>query len=128
MRKSRLAAATLMAVLSCWPAKAAGTWPAGLPVYDHIVIVIEENKDFEQIISKKEAEFINQLAAEGAMFTKMFGEEHNSEGNYFWLYSGSNQSVGFADKIPKGRLKTSNLGQQLIANGRSFKGYAEDLP
>ena len=25
-------------------------WPATLPVYDHIVIVVEENKDFEQIL------------------------------------------------------------------------------
>ena len=25
------------------------SWPSTLPVYDHIVIVVEENKDFEQI-------------------------------------------------------------------------------
>ena len=35
-------------------------WPAGLPVYDHIVIVIEENKDFEQIIGNPNAPYINQ--------------------------------------------------------------------
>jgi hypothetical protein len=57
----------------------AATWPAELPVYDHIVIVIEENKDYEQIILNKDAAFINQLAVEGALFTKMFSEEHNSE-------------------------------------------------
>ena len=26
------------------------TWPAALPVFDHIVVVIEENKDYSQII------------------------------------------------------------------------------
>jgi hypothetical protein len=49
-------------------------------------------------------------------------------GNYFWLFSGSDQRVGFEDDIPKKKLTTSNLGQQLIARGLSFKGYAEDLP
>jgi hypothetical protein len=96
----------------------AAAWPAGLPVYDHIVIVIEENKDYEQIIPSKDAPFINQMAADGALFTKMFSEEHSSEGNYFWLFSGSNQAVGFDDDIPKRKFTTANLGQQLIAAGR----------
>lgn len=109
-------------------ATTAAAWPAELPVYDHIVVAIEENKDYEQIIPNKDAGFINQLAAEGALFTMMFGEEHNSEGNYFWLFSGSNQGVDFNDEIPKTKLTTSNLGQRLIGKGLSFKGYAEDLP
>jgi hypothetical protein len=66
------------------------------------------------------------LAADGALFTNMFGEEHCSQGNYFWLFSGSDQRVGFEDDVPKKKL--SNLGQPLIARGLSLKGYAEDLP
>jgi phosphatidylinositol-3-phosphatase len=111
-----------------YSADAATTWPAGLPVYDHIVIVMEENKGYEQIFANKDAPYINQLAHEGALFTRMFGEEHNSEGNYFWLFSGSNQGVGFKDEIPATKFTASNLAQQLIDRGLSFKGYAEDLP
>jgi phosphatidylinositol-3-phosphatase len=128
LKKSWVWAAALSGALWSWPTLAAAVWPAGLPVYDHIVIVLEENKDYEQIIPNKDAAFINELASEGALFTSMFGEEHNSEGNYFWLFSGSNQNVGFRDDIPKEKLTTSNLGQQLIIAKRSFKGYAEDLP
>src|SRR5690349_3639853 len=52
-------------------------WPSTLPVYDHIVIVIEENKDVEQIFgSQFDAPYIRQLAAEGAVMDAMFGEEH----------------------------------------------------
>jgi hypothetical protein len=62
-----------------WSAHAgAAAWPTGLPVYDHIVIVIEENKGYEQIILNKDATFINQLAADGARFTNRFGEERYS--------------------------------------------------
>ena len=40
------------------------TWPTTLPVYDHIVIVVEENKDFEEIFGAKfDAPYIKQLAA-----------------------------------------------------------------
>jgi hypothetical protein len=127
LSKSFLRAAALAGTLQFSPASAAA-WPPGLPVYDHIVIVLEENKDYEEIISKPDAAFINELAANGALFTQMFGEEHNSEGNYFWLFSGSNQGVGFKDKIPKQKFSASNLGRQLIDKGLSFKGYAEDLP
>src|SRR6266436_7916766 len=110
-------------------------WPSTLPVYDHIVIVVEENKDFEQIFGdRSDAPYLKTLAAEGASIGRMFGEEHFSQGNYFWLFSGSNQNVGFFDRVPSAAnhpdypFKASSLGEQLIAKGLSFKGYAESLP
>jgi len=103
-------------------------WPKSLPVYDHIVIVMEENKDYDQIIGNGDAPYINSLAKAGANFTKMYAEEHNSEGNYFWFFSGSNQTVGFMDAMPSRPITAPNLGQALIARGLSFKGYSEDLP
>jgi len=107
----------------------ARSWPAGLPVYDHIVIVVEENKDYEDIIGNPDAPYINgTLKREGANLTQMYAEEHHSQGNYFWLFSGSNQNVGFNDHIPPHPIEASNVGEQLIRAGHSFKGYAEDLP
>jgi hypothetical protein len=98
-------------------------------VYDHIVIVVEENKDYADIIGNPTAPYINgTLRREGANLTQMYAEEHHSQGNYFWLFSGSNQNVGFHDHIPPHPINASNLGEQLLRAGRSFKGYAEDLP
>jgi acid phosphatase len=114
---------------------ASKTWPANLPVYDHIVIVFEENKDFDQVIGAKIAPYINDtLCAEGASLTKSFGEEHNSEGNYFWLLAGSNFNIGFNDPTPNKKsnpdypFMSPNLGEQLIRKGLTFKGYSESLP
>lgn len=105
------------------------------PKYDHIVIVIEENKDYAQIVGNKNAPYINHvLVKEGANLTHMYAEEHFSEGNYFWLFSGSNQNVGFYDGTPDFKnnpdypFKAGNLGEQLIKNGYTFKGYSESLP
>jgi hypothetical protein len=61
-------------------------------VYNHVVIFIEENKDYGQIIGNpiidnSNAPYINQtLRKEGARLTRMFGEEPNSQGAYFWLF------------------------------------------
>ena len=143
----RLALVFLLLFVSCLPAgysysdnkPAPGDstliWPAGLPVYDHIVIVVEENKDYEEIIGNASAPYINNvLKKEGANFTQMYGEEHFSQGNYFWMFSGDNQTIGFIDQVPSEEnnpnypFKTANLGEQLINKGLSFKGYAESLP
>ncbi len=115
--------------VACAGASAATSWPFNLPVYDHIVIVVEENKDYEQIIPNPDAQYINgTLKAEGANLTRMYAEEHHSQGNYFWLFSGSNQNVGFHDWIPSKPIKADNLGTALIKAGRSFKGYSQGLP
>jgi hypothetical protein len=107
----------------------------GLPAYDHIVIIVEENKYYNQVIGSASAPYINQvLKGEGANLTHIYAEEHESEGNYFWLFSGSNQGVGFKDVVPSKKthkiypFRTSNLGQQLREKGFTFRGYAEDLP
>lgn len=126
---SRLA---VMTVATPQPNNLVPSWPTALPVYDHIVIVLEENKSYDQIIgdtASKNASYINNtLKVEGANLTQMYAEEHHSEGNYFWLLSGSNQGVGYKDRIPKQPITANNLAEQLINHSRSFKGYSEDLP
>jgi acid phosphatase len=128
-----------VALVACAAGVAAGadnpSWPSNLPVYDHIVIVVEENKDFDQVLGDRfPALYLRKLAGEGAVFERMFGEEHFSQGNYFWLFSGSNHNVGFFDQVPSKAshpdypFTASNLGEQLIKKGLSFKGYAESLP
>ena len=106
-----------------------------LPKYDHIVIIVEENKDYDEVRNEKLAPYINRvLRAEGANFTQMYGEEHHSQGNYFWLFSGFNQNVGFEDVVPDSTnnpnypFSAPNMASELIAKGYTFCGYAESLP
>ncbi|RPH78538.1 MAG: acid phosphatase, partial [Nitrospiraceae bacterium] len=53
-----------------------------LPRPDHIVIVIEENHSYSQIIDSPDAPYINKLAAQGAVFTQSFGVTYPSQPNY----------------------------------------------
>lgn len=124
---NRIAGAALL--IGCLSARAdAAAEPPSLPRWDHIVVVVEENKDYEQIIGNKDAPYLNQLAAEGVNLTQMYAEEHPSEGNYFFLFAGDDLGVGFYDEVPIGKFDAPNLGARLIAKGLSFKGYAEGLP
>jgi acid phosphatase len=109
----------------------AGEAHAAVPGYDHVVIVMEENHSYTQITSTyaASAPYINNtLVGSGARFTKFYGEEHASEGNYLWMFSGSNFNIGYNDPCPVGPFASANLGASLISAGYSFKGYSEDLP
>src|SRR5215510_1563457 len=99
----------------------------GVTPPDHIVIVIEENHSFAEIIGSSSAPYINSLAQQGALFTKSFAIEHPSEPNYLDLFSGSNQGIT-NDNCPVGPFSTANLGSELIAAGKTFTGFSEDLP
>src|SRR5262245_51344614 len=87
---------------------------------DHIVIVIDENKAFEQIIgdkNKKQAPYINELAAKGALFTDYHALLHPSQPNYIALFSGSTQ--GIIDDSEGHAFAGDNMGNQLFTAGFS---------
>ncbi|CAN5582549.1 hypothetical protein BH09PLA1_BH09PLA1_33530 [soil metagenome] len=103
----------------------------GPPMYDHIVIVVDENRSYQHITDTyaSSAPYINQtLIAQGASLTNFYGEEHHSQGNYLWMFAGSNFDIGFNNPVPVGPFDARNLGSSLIASGWSFKGYSENLP
>ena len=101
---------------------------AQLPKPDHIVIVIEENHNYDAIIGSNSAPYINSLANNGALFTNSHAMTHPSQPNYLWFFSGDNQGVG-NDNLPSGLpFTTANLGAELLQKGYTFKGYSEDLP
>jgi acid phosphatase len=103
---------------------------AQVPTPVHVVIVIEENHDYSSIIGSAAAPYINALATDsnGALFTQSYALTHPSQPNYLMLYSGSNQGVT-DDNLPAVLpFTTPNLGSSLIASGKTFAGYSEDLP
>jgi hypothetical protein len=94
----------------------------------HVVVVIEENHAFGQVIGNPDAPFINKLAAQGALFTDSHGVAHPSQPNYLALFSGSTQDTTGDSAVRRTPLRTPNLGAALIAEGYTFAGYSEDLP
>lgn len=66
---------------------------AALPTYDHVVVVVYENKQYGEIIGSANAPYVNQLANGGAGLTGMKALTHPSQPNYFNLFSGATQGI-----------------------------------
>ncbi len=101
---------------------------AALPRPAHVVVIVEENKSFSQIVGNPQAPYINALARRGALFTNAHGVTHPSLPNYLALFAGVTNDNG--DGCPATGVSPTapNLGSELIAAHRSFAGYSEALP
>jgi acid phosphatase len=97
-----------------------------LPRPDHIVIVVEENKSFSQIIGNRDAPYLNALARRGVLFTDSRGVTHPSQPNYLALFSGATRGIG-SNACPL-ELSGENLASALIAKGLNFISYSESMP
>src|SRR5882762_4971803 len=100
--------------------------PAALPLPAHVVVVIEENHGYSQVIGSPQAPYINTLASQGALFTNSHALIHPSQPNYLAFFSGSTQGI-IDDSCPH-TFSAANLGSELIAAKKTFTGYAEGLP
>lgn len=129
-----LPSAVNLTVLCAWlPVLAAFAVP---PRFDHVVIVMEENRTPGQIVGDlANAPYITSLATGGVSMASMFGIEHPSQPNYLQLFSGSNQGV-VDDNLPPNfsttptstyPFVTPNLGAELIAAGFTFAGFSEEI-
>ena len=100
----------------------------GMPRYQHIFLVVEENHSFSQIIGNAGAPVINQLATTYGLATAYYAITHPSEPNYVALLGGSD--FGIADDGPyqTNRVAAPSLASQLEAAGLSWKSYQQSLP
>ncbi len=123
-RVAGLVALTMATLLAATPSASAAQ-PA-LPTPDHVLVVVMENKDTDEILGSAAAPYLNALAQAGASFTDAHAETHPSQPNYLALFSGSTQGV--TDDDCDHSFDRPNLGAALLAAGRTFVGYAEGLP
>lgn len=98
----------------------------GLPRPDHVVVVVEENKSYGQIIGNKAAQYINRLASDGAVFTNSFAVTHPSQPNYLILFSGSTHGI-LNNQCPIS-VSGDNLASELLKKDWSFGIYSESMP
>jgi acid phosphatase len=122
LRQFRIFFVALLAIVHA-PAAHAGL----LPRPDHVVVVIEENRSYMQIMDMHNHDsYIHALAKRGMLFTSSYGVTHPSQPNYLALFSGSTQ--GITNNYCPFDFDTNNLAKVLLDAGLSFASYAESLP
>lgn len=115
---------TAQAVVGSPTAPTAGTGPAerGAP----LVVVIEENHSFGQVIGSPNASRINELARSGVSLTNMYATTHPSLPNYIALTSGDTH--GITSDCGKCDIAVPNLIDQLEQAKVSWHVYAQGFP
>lgn len=104
---------------------ASPTPASGLPVFNHIYVIIMENKEYGSIVGSSSAPYINSLIAHYGQVTNLYAETHPSEPNYIALTSGGLQGTSTDGSYD---LTVPNLFDQIEASGRSWHVYAQGYP
>ena len=122
--------------------------PAAMPRYDHIFVIVAENKGFDQMIRHPDwTPNLQRLAAQYGEATQFYAEAHPSEPNYIAMVGGDTFGIGdddafFCKSGPKREfcegserpgyvdhtIHAPSLADQLTARHLTWKGYFEDLP
>jgi phosphatidylinositol-3-phosphatase len=146
-RRSLLAGLCALAAFTQTAAAAPLAADRQVPRYAHVVVIIDENKNYEQILDPVGAPEISALAKAYGLATHFYAEVHPSEANYVALLGGDTfgihdddayychpastrpfcdgaQAPGYADHT----VNATHLGDQLRRAGLDWRGYYESIP
>ena len=97
----------------------------GSAPFGHVFVVTEENHDYAAVIGSSSMPYLNSLAQQYGLATQYYANTHPSIGNYFMLATG--QIITNNDSYST-IVTVDNVVRRLLAGGKTWKSYAEDLP
>ncbi len=97
----------------------------GGPSFNHVYIVVEENTDYTSVIGSSSMPYLNGLAQQYGLATQYYANTHPSIGNYFMMTVGK---IITNDDSYSSVVSDDNVVRRLLAAGKTWKSYAEDLP
>lgn len=115
-----IAVATLLPLLG-----ASRPVPPRVPHFKHVFVLVLENEDFHTVIGSPAMPYLNGLASRYGLATNYYANSHPSIGNYFMMTTG--QIITRDDSYSE-TVAADNIVRRLLAAGKTWKSYAEDLP
>jgi phosphatidylinositol-3-phosphatase len=96
-----------------------------LPDFDHVYVIVMENREYGQIVGSSAAPYLNSLISKFGLATDFYGETHPSQPNYIALTSGGLQGTTSDGTY---NLAVPNLFDQVEASGRTWRVFEQDYP
>jgi phosphatidylinositol-3-phosphatase len=96
-----------------------------VPQFGHIILLVEENHSYSEVIGNTSMPYLNSLAAQYGLATQYFANAHPSIGDYFMLTTGQ---LVTTDDAFAGTVDVDNIVRELISVGKTWKSYAESIP
>src|SRR5687768_10273630 len=97
-----------------------------VPNFEHIVIIMFENKEFGSVIGNNLMPNYNQLAREYTLLTQYYAVTHPSLPNYIAFIGGD--TFGIDVNCNDCFVNAPSLPDYIEASGRTWKTYQEDMP
>jgi hypothetical protein len=97
-----------------------------VPNFQHIAIIMFENKEFGSVIGNPQMPTYNKLAGEYTLLTQYFAIQHPSLPNYIALMGGD--TFGIDNNCNNCFINEPSLPDLIEASGRTWKTYQEDMP
>jgi acid phosphatase len=91
----------------------------------HVVIVVLENSNYDDVVGSPNAPYINSLISQGGLATQYYANVHPSIGNYFVMTTGEAYST---DDNFNGIVPIDNVVRELEGASKSWRVYAQSLP
>jgi phosphatidylinositol-3-phosphatase len=120
----RLTAALLLASAALLGGASAAAAP--IPAFEHVIVVVFENKETSSVLGSPAAPTFNLYARVYARMTRYYAVSHPSLPNYLALVSGS--TFGVRTDCVDCTFGARTLADTIEASGRTWKTYAESLP
>lgn len=99
---------------------------AKVPNFDHIILIVLENEDYETVIGNSHMPFFNALAKQNVLLLNDFAVRHPSLPNYIALMSGNTHNI--TSDCTDCFVNAPNLADLIENSGRTWKAYEEDMP
>ena len=99
--------------------------PAGQPTFGHVIVVVEENHSYSEVMGNSSMPYFNSLASQYGVAAQYFANAHPSLPNYLMLTTGLMET---ADDNFSGAISDDNVVRELVKAGKTWKSYAESLP
>jgi len=97
-----------------------------VPNFEHVVIVIFENKEFGTVIGSQNMPYFNILAQTNTLLTQYYAVTHPSLPNYIALVSGDTQ--GITSDCEDCFVAAASLPDLIEQSGRTWKTYQQSMP
>jgi len=125
----RLLAFCVLALAGCVGQAAHTPPPPSQSVrFGHVFIVVEENHNYADVVASPSMPYLNSLANQYGLAANYFANGHPSIPNYFELTTGQTLTLIDAFTPHSFPVSEDNVIRELIAAGKTWKSYAEDLP
>jgi hypothetical protein len=96
--------------------------------FGHVFVVVEENANYSDVIGSPSMPYLNALANQYGLAANYFANAHPSIPNYFELATGQILTLIDASTPHTFPVSDDNVVRELLAAGKTWKSYAEDLP